>query len=222
MLRFTRKPKPPRPQTTKASAIRRHYEPRIRPGRANHDVVNWASVASQKARFHVLVQHVDLRRSSLLDVGCGLGDLWGYLKGRGLEVDYTGVDIVPKMVEAALQCHPDGRFMCADVFADSPFGEGAFDAVFCSGTFNLNLGNNREFLPVAFGRLFGLARRHVVFNLLHNRWRSRDSLYYHADPKDVRRTLKRFDCQVRILEDYLPNDFTVICRKADPGGSDSR
>ncbi|MFB3893963.1 MAG: trans-aconitate 2-methyltransferase [Phycisphaerae bacterium] len=238
---------------SKRKAIRQHYEPRIRGGRPGFEILDWASVASQEARFAVLVDHVlakDPEARTLLDVGCGVGDLWAYLRRRRVEVDYTGVDILDKMVKEARRRHSGGRFVQADLFgpskdcrlqiADCRFGNAVsdspcpsdnlqsticnlqsenkdvrFDVVFCSGAFNLNLGNNLQFLPHAIGRMCELSSRYVVFNLLHRRAASQTHRYFYADPADVRRLLTSPACDVRIIDDYLPNDFTVICRKRD-------
>jgi SAM-dependent methyltransferase len=193
--------------------IRAHYEPRISPHRPNHEVVDWASHQRQQIRFQVLLDHVDLREKSLLDVGCGLGDLYAFLKDRGMPVSYTGVDLLPRMAQAARERHPDGQFDCADIFADDPYGRDAFDVVFCSGALNLNLGNNLAFLPVAVRRFLELSRQYVVFNLLHRRARCQDDRYFDHDPKKVLNILKPLPCRSRLIDDYLDNDFTVICRK---------
>ena len=203
--------------------IRSHYEPRMTPGRANYDVLDWASTASQQARFEVLLAGVDLRGKSLLDVGCGLGDLYALLRARGIPADYTGVDILEKMAQAARQRHPGARFHCADIFAANPFGAEAFDVVFSSGLFNLNLGNNRDFLSRALARFLEVSREHVVFNMLHTRATTDDDRYFHHHPQEVLRVLKSLPCEARIIDDYLPNDFTVICRKrADGAGLHNR
>ena len=194
--------------------IRGHYEPRISSLRENYDILDWASAHTQEARFAVLPRFLDLTGKSLLDVGCGLGDLLTYFERHKLAVDYTGVDILPAMVQAASERHPHGRFICGDVFQASPFGPGSFDVVFCSGTFNLNLGNNMEFLPDALARFFELSRRYVVFNLLHKRSASFDLKYFHYDPDEVLAMLKPLNCHTHIVDDYLPNDFTVLCEKA--------
>ena len=194
-------------------AIRAHYEPRISASKANFDILDWASPESQHIRFCVLAENVDLDGKSLLDVGSGLGDLWAFLKTAEARVAYTGVDIVEKMVDAARQRHGDARFVCADIFAEEHFAPGSFDVVFCSGTFNLNLGNEEQFLPFALRRLYGLARQHLVFNLLHERSRFRDRKYAYSRPEEIRKIFQPLGCEVRIVDDYLPNDFTVICRK---------
>lgn len=200
--------------------IRQHYEPRISPRRANYDILNWASAASQRARFEVLATHVDLADRSLLDIGCGLGDLYEFLQRREIPVRYTGVDLVEPMVAEARRRHPSVRFLCADVFAESLDGQqlpaGAFDVTFCSGALNLDLGNNKAFLASAVARMVELAGATAAFNLLHTRTRDQESPYFYYDPDAVRKVLAGLDCDVRILDDYLHNDFTVICDKHPP------
>lgn len=123
------------------------------------------------------------------------------------------------MVEAARLRHPGARFVHADIFTSSPFEPESFDVVFCSGAFNLNLGNNLEFLPSAVRTMLGLSRRDVVFNLLHRRAATAEARYYYFDPDDVQKMLAGLDCQVRMIDDYLDNDFTVICQKKAAGPS---
>lgn len=205
----------------KLDAIRAHYEHRISPGRENFDVLDWASAASQRRRFEVLVEHVPLRGRSLLDVGCGLGDLAAFLRERELDVDYTGVDVLEKMVAACRERLPGERFLRADVFGEHPLPPGAFDVVFTSGVFNLNLGNNLAFLPGAVGRLLELARREVAFNLLHVRSPVKEDRYFFYDPAEVFELLRGEPCEIQLIDDYLPNDFTVICRKAPPAAGDT-
>lgn len=193
--------------------IHSHYGWRISPELQNHEVLDWADADSQLARFRVLADHIDLAGKKLLDVGSGLGDLWEFLKQNSIDVDYTGVDLLEKMVAESRRQHPDAKFLEADVFTDSPFGPDSFDVVYCSGIFNLNLGNNLEFLPIAFGRLLSHAREHLVFNLLSTRTPWRDDKYFFYDPAEVIDLLAPLGYKARIIDDYLPNDFTVICDK---------
>ncbi|MFP4139957.1 MAG: class I SAM-dependent methyltransferase [Phycisphaerae bacterium] len=195
--------------------IRQHYEPRIDPARDSHDVLDWACASSQQARFEVLVSNVDLAGRSLLDVGCGLGDLWGFLKSHDVAVDYTGVDLLPRMVAEAQRRHPDGTFVTRDLFTDPAPTDLQRDVVFCSGMFNLNVGNNLDFVPGAIDRFFELARTHVVFNMLHWRATAEPERYFFYKPEWVTDLLADRPCEVRVLEDYLPNDFTVIATLKD-------
>ncbi len=203
---------------SRRKAIHRHYEPRILPGRENFDVLDWGDAGAQRKRFGVLVDHVPLAGKTLLDVGCGLGDLWAYLKERDVDVQYTGVDLIEKMIAAARRQHDDAAFVCGDIFAGEPPKIGTVDVVFCSGAMNLELGNNREFLPLAMRRMLDLAREAVVVNLLHVRTPEPDKYDHCAyyDPADVLAGLADLPCDAHVVDDYLPNDFTVICRKTSP------
>ena len=44
---------------SRKKAIREHYEPRIAPGRASHEVLDWASAEGQQARLRALCRNVD-------------------------------------------------------------------------------------------------------------------------------------------------------------------
>ncbi|MBL7221408.1 MAG: methyltransferase domain-containing protein [Phycisphaerae bacterium] len=198
----------------KSQRIRQHYQPRIDTGRENYDVLDWSSAEAQQARFAVLVDNVPLDGRTLLDVGCGLGDLWAYLKGRAISVDYCGVDLLPEMTASAAAGNPDARFVCGDIF--DPDGcamgiGGNFDVVFCSGMLNLDLGNNAKFLPKALRRMLELSQEHMVVNLLHSRSKMRYQHCAYYDPEIVMKILEPMGCQLRLIDDYLPNDFTVIC-----------
>ena len=196
---------------SRRAAIRKHYEPRLSACSEHFDMLDWADAASQLARFEVLARQVDLRNKSLLDVGCGLGDLWGFLRDRRLRVDYTGVDILERMVQTAREAYPDGRFVAADVFAGG-LDPKRFDVTFCSGVFNLNLGNNRQFLQAALSRLLELTGEVVVFNLLHERTPRRYDHCFYYNPADVSQLVRGLGCHSQIVDDYLPNDFTILCR----------
>lgn len=73
---------------------------------------------------------VELSGKKVLDAGCGSGWFARYCLGRG--VKYSGSDISPTSVELTRRVTPDV------VKADSqalPFGDGAFDYVFCIDSF---------------------------------------------------------------------------------------
>lgn len=201
------------PHAKRKEHIRRHYEHRIGKDLPHHEVLDWASAQSQRARFDIFAQNVPLAGKSLLDVGCGLGDLLTYLQDRDTPIQYTGVDILEKMVDAARATHPGHTFLQADIFQACPFEPATFDVAYCSGAFNLNLGNNEQFLPSAVRTMLTLAREHAVFNLLHSRAAASEETYFYYHPDNVRAMLRDLPCTIRIIDDYLHNDFTVICTR---------
>jgi len=65
------------------------------------------------AQVHVddlalIARHLSIRPGAVLDVGCGPGHLTAHL--RSLDVDATGIDLVPEFVAHAHATHPDGRY----------------------------------------------------------------------------------------------------------------
>ncbi|MDD5342523.1 MAG: class I SAM-dependent methyltransferase [Patescibacteria group bacterium] len=64
----------------------------------------------------------------VLDIGCGNGRLTKIFDK--VKVDYTGVDVSPRMLEQARKLFPGYKFQVGDIM-NLPFSEGEFDAVFC-------------------------------------------------------------------------------------------
>lgn len=205
---------------SKIDIIRCYYEPRLCENSSDHAVLGWENREAQLARFGVLLSNVRLEGKSLLDLGCGLGNLLEFIKQNGKKVQYTGVDILEDMILSARRKNPDAEFVLGDVFTEDLFSENSFDVVYSSGLFNLNLGNNREFLPFAFKRILSLAGETVVLNFLHKRSSSQEEGFFYYHPDEVIGLVKpllKQEASVQLEEEYLPNDFTIIIHKGSAG-----
>ena len=64
----------------------------------------------QSIRFQVLTEIGDLRNATILDVGCGFGDLCRFLEKKKLNVKYHGVDINQDFIDVAKKRNPNGKF----------------------------------------------------------------------------------------------------------------
>lgn len=199
----------------KTEKIRTYYESKMGKGLPDYGVLGWESEKAQKLRFDILMNSVSLEGKSLLDIGCGMGNLLEHIDSKGLLVKYTGVDILQSMIECAECKKLNGEFCCVDVFDNDIFNDRIFDIVYTSGIFNLNLGNNREFLLKALKKMLQLSKEAVVFNLLHKDSPDREDKYFYHDPEEIRELLQGFPeiGKVIIMEQYLNNDFTVVCFK---------
>ena len=192
--------------------LKEHYEPRIKPDRLGYEILDWENQESQFCRFEVLLRRVSLQGKSLLDVGCGVGDLCAYLEAKNIEVAYTGVDILNGMVDEARRRCSEACFETADLLKEDPFGGDRFDIAFCSGIFNLETGNNEELLQRFLERLKGMTSEAVVINLLSVSSTDQNGRYHYFDPAVVIRWAEALYRDVEIDEGYLSNDFTLICR----------
>jgi SAM-dependent methyltransferase len=99
--------------------------------------VDWESTTAQQARFMALLEIGDLDGCSVLDAGCGLGDLYAFLAARGLDVAYTGCDLSLPHIVAARALHPAARFVHGDVRAVVP--RERFDYVIACGMLHLRV-----------------------------------------------------------------------------------
>ena len=102
--------------------------------------LGWQSQRSQRRRFAVLSEVGPLANTRVLDIGCGVGDLYHYLRRRRIPVTYTGFDILPEMVAHARRRYPEAQFEVRDVLQG--LGPQHFDYVLCSGAFHGNFGRN--------------------------------------------------------------------------------
>jgi SAM-dependent methyltransferase len=76
------------------------------------------SEGSKRLLLEVVREHAGARPVSMLDLGCGNAQLYGYLREHGLDLDYTGVDFSEPLLEAARAAYAGdarARFVPADV-----------------------------------------------------------------------------------------------------------
>ena len=193
--------------------IYNHYKDNFDKGLSNDKILDWENRDCQYARFAVLKDVIvqnGFNGAALFDVGCGLADLFDYLSSNGIRMNYTGIDILPQMITLAKQQHPDLRLLTGDIFADDIFSE-QFDIVYSSGIFNIDLGNNYDFLQNAVKRFISLSKRFVVFNLLADTSLDKESGYFYFNKDKVAALLQQIGIEdYRIITGYLHNDMSVI------------
>ena len=94
--------------------------------------VGWGSrKGKQGLRFSVLCEIGNISNCSILDVGCGFGDLYGYLDYKKIKTDYYGIDINPHLLELGQKIYPKANLELRD-FEEEKFTR-KFDWVFASG-----------------------------------------------------------------------------------------
>lgn len=146
--------------------------------------VQW-STDGQRFRFEKLValataEHGSLKGASILELGCGLGHFYEFLK-QSYSVDYLGIDLVPEMIYKARDKHPEANFMVND--ADSVLGL-QYDYVFLSGVFNAPFRYDaKEFMHSVLSSGFKNAKKAMVFNFTsaHVNFHSEGANYYAPD-----------------------------------------
>ncbi|MGR3175998.1 MAG: class I SAM-dependent methyltransferase [Candidatus Scalindua sp.] len=176
--------------------------------------VAWGSKESQEKRFLVLSEIADLEGREILDVGCGLGDLYGWLKSRVKSFNYTGVDITSSMIDEASKSYPDAEFKVQNI-NEIEMVEPLYDFVFASGIFNRKISNHESFVRESVQRMFSLCKIGVAFNIMSTKADFFDEEEYYADPGEMLNFCLSLSKRVVLRHDYMPHDFTLYLYKGD-------
>lgn len=198
---------------------------------SNYKILGWESRDAQYKRFSILAKNINLNKKKILDVGSGLGDLYHFLtQGLHWSIEYVGTDILPKMVEMAENqaekiCLPDGvnasyRFFNTDIFTEETekLKNIKFDVVYTSGIFNLNLGNNENFLKSSFEKFSKITNEYFVCSLLSDKSLDKEDKYFYYNDEIIKKAMENVKklyplAEYKIVSGYLPNDMTVIWQK---------
>ncbi|GAV21222.1 methyltransferase domain protein [Mariprofundus micogutta] len=180
------------------------------------EALYWESRGGQKIRFEALAEIGIRPWDSLLDVGCGFGDLYSWLNGKGLPVDYTGIDLSPDILAKGLEMNPGLKLLQGEVF-DFDWAPESFDWIVLSGTLNWDLHDDGEYAMRVIDRMFKLCRNGVAFNMLDHRNIDAASLLeliaYDVDA--VFSFCKKITPACQLRTDYLADDFTIYMRRSE-------
>jgi cyclopropane fatty-acyl-phospholipid synthase-like methyltransferase len=168
-----------------------------------------SSRRAQRMRFEAFILNHELGGKSILDLGCGVGDLWEHLCKRGIECEYFGMDLSPEMVRRCQERFPGIAFESANVL-EWKHGR-QFDYVVSFGIHNnVRLENGRQILQAVTARQFELCRIGAHVSLLTDRYPP--GFASHMQPwnaEDILKLALEITPYVVLRHDYLPNDFSV-------------
>lgn len=125
--------------------------------------VDWQSAEAQRARFDALIAVGDLDGATVLDAGCGLGHLYGYLCQQGITVGYTGCDLSEAHISRARAIYPHVRFIAFGARAVA--GAEAFDYVIACGLLHLRVPRWQRWAWGLVRTLYACCRRAFAFTL---------------------------------------------------------
>jgi len=165
----------------------------------------WGSDESQHIRLQAISYMIPDGWEDVLDVGCGFGDFNMYVNL------YTGIDILPEMIERAKKKNKGCKFEVADVMDYDPGKK--FDYVIASGPFNLKHGlfpEDNNYLFERLSKMWDLCIKGIVFNLLSDvATEQHDALSYRKASMIFNDCQRMFSKKVVLDHSYLDNDFTI-------------
>jgi SAM-dependent methyltransferase len=181
--------------------------------KCQHDparILGWSSEESQFARFDVFERELEFHGKSVLDLGCGYGDLAHFLKVKQHLKHYTGVDFLKRFIrqaklEADISMHfKHGNFVQMQL--------NPHDIVIASGSLNYQ-SSDKNYLQKAIQAGFYACNEAFAFNLLNSHFFRQDRLLKAYNPDEVLSICRQLTDQVQFIDDYMQEDFTIILRK---------
>ena len=145
---------------------------------------------------------------SVLDVGCGFGDMLTFLRARGWSGKYVGVDLVPELIEEARRRHgSDGTFEVGDGSATSREEKLALAAAI--GCFNHKLEDHLRFVRDMLASMWASTEHVVVLDFLSAEAdKRRDDLFY-ADVETLFRLGRAHSRRIHIHHGYMPFELQL-------------
>lgn len=164
----------------------------------------------QSVRFGAALGGLELDFKSVIDFGCGFGDLLDHLRERGWSGDYLGLDIVPEFIAEARLRHrgPGVEFRELDVTTE-PLQDRAELGV-AIGLLNHYLqGDPAEYTERLLNTLWKASTEVMVVDFLSttaDAWR--DELHY-SDPAEMLRMGLQLSRRAMLDHSYMPFECTL-------------
>ncbi len=174
----------------------------------------WNSYASAAIRYKELIKDIDFNNKSLLDVGCGFGDIIPFISGKSVSFKYTGIDIAKEFIQEAKKRYLGHEFVKGNYFKN-PLKK-KFDIIICCGALNRNYGKDTlEIRKRAIKTMFNRCKEAFAFNMaggiLPNN--KRDSIIYYANSRDLLEYCIKLSRKVILRNHYHEKDFTIVIFK---------
>lgn len=171
---------------------------------------------SQYLRFSELIKSLDFNDSgkTLLDVGCGNGELYKCLNFMGYRGRYIGYDINEKLLDQARRRFSDIDVRCKDIMSEEL--EQRFDYVVLSGLFNVNVGQSTSWVYDFLKKMFALCDGIMVFNMISTHVTFRDEGMFYMNPAEVLSfCIENLSKRTTLAHHNLPYNYTVTVFKND-------
>lgn len=178
--------------------------------------LNWKRLGASHQRFRQMWAEIDFNGKSVLDVGCGFGEMARFLRKRYEGVSYTGVDLVPEFIQKAKVLYPEYKFETRDYFQNP--GKEKFDVVLASGVLNSNVESNLEYRKKAIKTMFEHTNNVLAFNMLGGHPQpetKKGSNVWYADSLEILKFCLTLTRRVILREHYNPKDFTILMHRVE-------
>ena len=149
---------------------------------------------------------------SILDVGCGFGDLGNWLSSHFPNIHYTGIDINSNLIEIGKRRFGLNLYQKNNIF---DFEENSFDFVISNGIFNAQLlyENQLDYLEEYLISFHKICKVGFSCDFMSTYVDFKHPGSYHTKEQDVINIIKKFTKRYIIRNDYLDFEFMIYVFK---------
>lgn len=150
---------------------------------------------------------------SLLDIGCGYGDLRSFLQSKGWRGKYTGIDINPELVAEGRRRYPDAVLLVQDIQKENPrevFDWCASFGVLTSKTEKVSYLDHADEM---LGLMWESCHKGLVFNILSPLADYTHTVHTRPAFADVLKIISKLTNRFTIYHDYMPFEYLVCAYK---------
>ena len=147
---------------------------------------------------------------TILDVGCGRGDLVYFLKKKKIKINYTGLDEDKNLLYFAKKNHRNCKFIYKEISTDKIK---RYDLIYASGIFNVKMPNHKLWMSKILKKLYNQANRYLIFNNLSLNANFYDQDLFYCNKKIIINLLSDLKTNFFFEEKYFSHDFTTIISK---------
>jgi len=184
----------------------------------SHKSIGWGK-KRHYLRYYILLSEFELDNKSLLDFGCGFGDLYRYVIENFYGIDYEGIDINQNLVKEGIKQNPGIKLYCFDAINEGL--KRKYDYIISSGVHNTKISNNWDFIV----KTFELFNKNSVYgfaiNFLSNNVDYKEDNLFYTDPGKILNLGLNFSNKVKIKHDYMPYEYTIFVKKHDSVNEDN-
>lgn len=184
--------------------------------------VGWTKGGLKKSymRFDALTRYWEIQKiNSCLDIGCGLGSFFSYLKDKTNSISYKGIDFNE---ESIVQCKRrfanshEAEFICGDFL---PIEEiKSVDCVLACGIFcfkNTGTLSDYEYIEAMIKKMVDTCNLCISCDFLSDKGDIQYEDNFYASPERILEIAYKYSKNVALFNDYFPFEFGVTIFKDD-------
>lgn len=177
--------------------------------------LGWRGEDSQRRRFEVIADAGEFSGCSVLDVGCGRGDLKRFLDTRFSQFAYIGLDHMPEFIAQAREAYAG---VAQTWFLECDFSAVKWpqvDYVVASGALGYRT-SDAAFRFNMVQKMYDSAQCAAIFNVLDAKVFAGDAQLVGCDTDELLALCERIAPGVRVFRGYLEDDVTICLDRTLP------